>query len=257
MAEKNYKKKKATETEAVTETQAVEQQPVSEASEAAPKAKQPSRQELMARIAALEGTLDALTSDPADGMVTRFGVTLKEGTVISDPYSSQSPVTFKAHPPGFRLSWCNPRIRNQIGWNGWTPVTYDSEIGENLDLYLNAVPARLEGVSAQDNYVRRGSTSILCFLPEGVWLHRQMEVERKGRARQHLDADSGTDIRNPDGSVIISGEGLVSQERPDGGFKFKHERGERVNVNRAQGDQQKIVDLIPPDEKTADRALHN
>lgn len=241
----------APETDAVTEVQAVEQQPAPEAPVAAPK---PTEEELLAHIAALEGHIDGLANTD-DGMVTRFGVTLKEGTVISDPFSTQNPVSFKKHPPGLRLSWCNPIIRNQIGWNGWKPVTYDSDVGELLDEYLAAPPARLEGAADQDNYVRRGKTSILCTLDEGIFLYRQLATERKSAERMARQEGGNTvDYVRADGSVVISGEGLVPQERPQGGFKFKHEKGERARVGRGE---QEVADLIPASDKLANRALHN
>ena len=247
---KKSSKPKTAETEAAAASEPVEPQTAAEAPKTTSKM---TELEMREHIAKLEGVLDAMTNE-GEGYVTQFGVTLKEGTVISDPFHTQNPVSFKKHPNGLRLSWCNPIIRNQIGWQGWTPVTRDSDIGENLEEYLNAVPARLEGVNDQDNFVRRGRTSILCTLPEEIFVYRQLATERESTRRMQKLEGHDTSVLRPDGSVVISGEGLVPQERPAGGFRFKHEKGDRA---KPRGGEQEVSDLIPADEKAANRALHN
>lgn len=119
--------------------------------------------------------VDALASDvPSVPVMTAEAgpeTELADPEVLYDPYDAQNPHRIIEHPGGFRLGWKNPVFReNHRGWRGWMPVTYDDEIGRHLKSYLLDPPRRME--HAVDNYVRRGD-SILCRLPEHMWLARR------------------------------------------------------------------------------------
>ncbi len=96
-----------------------------------------------------------------------------EPELAYDPYDEQNPHAILAHPEGWVLSWKNPDYRAHRGWRGWVPIEHDDEIGQALDQYLNDPPARMEGMANVDNYVRRGTDSILCKLPSEIWDARQ------------------------------------------------------------------------------------
>lgn len=143
-----------------------------------------------------------------------------EPIVLFDPFDvGTNPHHIKKHPEGKVLSWKNPNIRNGTrGWRGWVPITYDSEIGQNLTDYILDPPAKMEGSSSQDNYVRRGTDSILCWLPEELWQARQMKREQKA-LRKQMAASARRNISYAPG-VETFGDGVQIEERPAGGFKM-------------------------------------
>jgi len=106
-----------------------------------------------------------------------------EPELAYDPYDEQNPHAILSHPEGWVLSWKNPDYRAHRGWRGWVPVEYDDEIGQNLTKYLNDPPARMEGMANVDNYVRRGTDSILCKLPKDIWDARQAKRSRDAEFR--------------------------------------------------------------------------
>jgi len=168
-----------------------------------------SHQELLERVQAME----ALIQKQADaGEETEPVVHM-----YHDPFdSSQNPHEIKEQPEGKWLSWKNPNIR-QGNWKGWTPVCYDDEIGQNLERYLNDPPKKLEGIAHQDNYVRRGSDSILCWLPLEWWLARQARREEK--ALRNESVASGRSNRAIMPGVSTYGEGVEKEQAPPGGFR--------------------------------------
>jgi hypothetical protein len=151
-----------------------------------------------------------------------------DAEVLFDPWDSQDPFVIignippdEKYPKGQALAWKNPILRNQsanIGWKGWIPLEYGDpytgENGEMLTEYLQEAPARLEGTKNLDNMVRRGD-SILCRLDMRAWMRRQIEREAKSlEMRNALRRISEDEAR-----VGITGEGLVDQEVPRGGFR--------------------------------------
>lgn len=130
--------------------------------------------------------------------------------IYEDPFDGQYGHKIKADPPGFRLGWKNEKMREPSmggsrGWRGWEPITYDDDIGRNLSEYLAAPPARMEGSSQLDNKVRRGDT-ILCKLPEEIWLARQRKRTDKDAARRGVAA--GARNRQIQPGVVTTGDGL-------------------------------------------------
>lgn len=115
-----------------------------------------------------------------------------EPQLLYDPFDSKNPHKIVKHPPGHRLGWKNPRYREiHRGWRGWIPVAYDSDVGRNLKRYLLDPPRKM--AHQDDNLVRRGD-SILCMLPEEMWLARQQErVDRANRNRTAHARDLQTD----------------------------------------------------------------
>lgn len=116
----------------------------------------------------------------------------QEPTLLYDPFDSKNPHKIVKHPPGFRLGWKNPMYReNHRGWRGWVPVKYDSDVGRNLKSYLLDPPRKM--AHQDDDMVRRGD-SILCMLPEDMWLARQQDrVDRANRNRTAHARDLQTD----------------------------------------------------------------
>lgn len=140
--------------------------------------------------------------------------------VLNDPFDvGVNPHHIKKHPDGKVLSWKNPNIRNgQRGWRGWVPVTYDDEIGQKLSEYIPDPPAKMEGAAQQDNYVRRGTDSILCWLPEEIWQARQLKREQKA-LRKQMAASARRNVSYGPG-VETYGDGVQEEQRPAGGFKM-------------------------------------
>jgi len=121
--------------------------------------------------------------------------------ILYDPYHSQNPHKFIAHPSGYMLGWKNPSHReNHRGWRGWKPVEFDDFIGRQLKLYLLDPPRRME--HSVDNCVRRGD-SLLCFLRGDIWQARQQQRDLKAH-RMNAVQDQGEDV-------------TVTVERPVGG----------------------------------------
>lgn len=142
-----------------------------------------------------------------------------EPIVYHDPFDAdQNPHHIKKHPDGLILSWKNPNIRNGTrGWRGWVPVTYDSEIGEKLTEYIPDPPAKMEGSADQDNYVRRGTDSILCSIPEEMFYARQQKRESKALRKQLAAQAVRNRVLGP--GVETFGDGVQVENSPPGGFK--------------------------------------
>jgi hypothetical protein len=142
-----------------------------------------------------------------------------EPVLYHDPFDvAQNPHHIIKHPDGKVLSWKNPNIRNgSRGWRGWVPVCYDDEIGLRLTEYIPDPPAKMEGSAEQDNYVRRGTDSILCWLDEEIWNARQQKREAKALRKQQLASNVGNTRIQP--GVDTFGDGVQQEQRPVGGFK--------------------------------------
>lgn len=144
-----------------------------------------------------------------------------EPVLYHDPYDcGVNPHHIMKHPDGKILSWKNPNIRNGTrGWRGWVPVTYDSEIGQKLGEYIADPPAKMEGSADQDNYVRRGTDSILCAIPEEVFYARQQKRESKALRKQLAAQNVRNKILQP--GVETFGDGVQNDPSPPGGFKAR------------------------------------
>jgi len=138
-----------------------------------------------------------------------------------DPFDmGVNPHHIKKHPPGKTLSWKNPNIRNgSRGWRGWVPIEYDDEYGLALSDYIADPPAKMEGSADQDNYVRRGTDSILCWIDEEIYLARQEQRERKALHKQ-LAANNTRNIVLGEG-VETFGNGVQVEGNSPGGFKAR------------------------------------
>ena len=118
-----------------------------------------------------------------------------EPELLHDPYHATRPLAFLKHPPGFKLGWKNPHYRdNHRSWMGWKPITYDSEIGQELGKYLTDPPRKMAHKS--DNLVRRGDL-VLCVLPEKYWEARNQRRAQKANKIamplvQHIKPDHVT-----------------------------------------------------------------
>jgi hypothetical protein len=144
-----------------------------------------------------------------------------EPAMYHDPYDlGTNPHFIKKHPPGKTLSWKNPNIRNGTrGWRGWIPIEYDDEFGQNLSEYIADPPSKMEGSAAQDNYVRRGTDSILCWIDEEIFLARQEKRESKALHKQL--AASSTRNRVIQLGVETFGDGAQIEGPSPGGFKAR------------------------------------
>ncbi len=142
-----------------------------------------------------------------------------EPEMYHDPYDiSNNPMRILSHPEGKRLGWKNPRLRDEDGWLGWEPLTWESEIGRDIDKYIASPPAKLEGISKQDNYIRRGTDAILSILDEDIWKARQQKREAKA-LRKQLAANARAKLPGIPGVAEVIGEGVQADPVPPGGFK--------------------------------------
>lgn len=145
-----------------------------------------------------------------------------EPVLYNDPFDLETnPHHIKKQPPGKVLGWKNPHFRNNSGrgWRGWEPVTYDSEIGQDLEEYINSPPMKMAGAAEQDNYVRRGTDSILCVLDKEIWLARQQKREQKALRKQEAATFNQNRVLRP--GVSTTGDGVRKEERPPGGFRVR------------------------------------
>jgi len=132
-------------------------------------------------------------------------------TLIHDPFANKNPMKFLKHPEGKRLTWANPVFREMHGLRGLKYVTYDSEIGRNLDKYLVDPPLKMEGSVKQDNFVRRGD-AILAYLPYGIWKARQ--IARVENANRQIDKNSHKTNRQLNEEAGTFGKGLQRDTNP-------------------------------------------
>jgi hypothetical protein len=137
--------------------------------------------------------------------------------IYHDPFDTQNPHHINKHPEGKVLSWKNPNYRQQRGWRGWEPVTWDSEIGKNISQYIPDPPAKMEGISKQDNYIRRGTDSVLAAIDEEIWLARQQK--RRTKALQKQAAANARANRKLGAGVETFGDGVEREQAPAGGFR--------------------------------------
>jgi len=165
------------------------------------------------RLARMEALID---SQQANG--TYRG---PEPKVFHDPFDTTNPHKILNHPEGKKLGWKNPRIRDEKGWKGWEPVTWDSEIGKNIEQYIPSPPAKMVGIEKQDNYVRRGTDSVLAMIDEEIWMARQQKREHKA-LRKQLAANARANSAMGRG-VETFGDGVKDEPRPTGGFKPRTE----------------------------------
>ena len=159
--------------------------------------------DLEARLARMEALIEEST---ASGDYSG-----PEPKVFHDPFACTNPHKILSHPEGYRLGWKNPRIRDEQGWKGWEPITWDSEIGKDLSKYIASPPAKMKGIEAQDNYVRRGTDSILSQLPEEIYLARTQARESKALRKQM--AANATANRVIGEGVETFGEGVTKESR--------------------------------------------
>jgi hypothetical protein len=191
------------------------------------------KRDLEQENAALQETNDTLLEQTADlaarieAMEARVSEQQASGeytgpapVVLRDPFDEETnPHHFMKHPEGKVLGWKNATWRNeQRGWRGWTPVTYDSEIGQSLSEYIASPPAKMEGSAQQDNYVRRGTDTVLCWIDEEIWKARQQKREHKALRKQMAANASRNTSYGP--GVETFGDGVQEEQRPAGGFKM-------------------------------------
>lgn len=137
-----------------------------------------------------------------------------EPEVLFDPYASQNPHKFIAHPQGFKLGWKNPSHRdNHRGWRGWVKVEYNDFIGKKLKLYLLDPPRRME--HAVDQIVRRGD-SVLAYLPIGMWEARQQQRTTKANRMMAKNAPDVT-VEQPAGGKFAAVDNSSGGKRLGGG----------------------------------------
>ena len=141
--------------------------------------------------------------------------------IYHDPFDSENPHKILAHPDGKVLSWKNPRVRADRGMRGWVFLTWDSEVGRNIDKYIASPPAKMAGIEHQDNYIRRGTDSILSMIDEEIWLARQNKREEKALRKQRA-ANARANRALAEG-VETFGDGVTDERRPVGGFKPRQE----------------------------------
>jgi hypothetical protein len=169
------------------------------------------RSELMDALRSLSDRIDSM--EQARAAREADGETYDPAPDLAyDPFDEQNPHVIRNHPEGFVLSWKNPNLRAHKGWRGWVPITYDDEIGKNLDQYLLDPPPRMEGMAQIDNYIRRGSDSILCKLPKDLWDARQ--ARRETRSKGMVRASAAKANVSGDGFVTY-GEGAQQRKSAD------------------------------------------
>lgn len=144
-----------------------------------------------------------------------------EPALYHDPFDmGVNPHIVKKHPQGKILSWMNPNIRNSShGWKGWVPIEYDDEYGQRLSEFISDPPAKMQGGAQQDNYVRRGTDSILCWIDEEIYLARQEKRERKALHKQMAANNSRNRQLGP--GVETFGDGVQIEGSVPGGFKSR------------------------------------
>lgn len=142
-----------------------------------------------------------------------------EPEMFYDPYDLQrNPHKFKKHPEGLRLSWLNAKFRDEdIGWRGWKAVTWDSEIGKNLNQYIIDPPEKMLGGSKQDNYVRRGTDTVLAAIDAELYRGRQANDANKALRKETSARAAHNRILAP--GVETFGDGVKNEQAPPGGFK--------------------------------------
>jgi hypothetical protein len=166
------------------------------------------RSELLGSLNSLTERVDEM-SNQMQATRESDGVYDPEPDLVYDPFDEQNPHAIRNHPEGWVLSWKNPDYRAHRGWRGWVPVEHDDEIGQNLSNYLQDPPTRMEGMAQVDNYVRRGTDSILCKIPKDIWDARQRK--RTQNAKQRFRATQQAD-NSRSSKYTTYGEGAVERK---------------------------------------------
>lgn len=144
-------------------------------------------QELKQRLAELEALQTGGTAAMDRELIER------ELKLIDDPYKRQNPFEVRGdlpgdddHPEGYAVTWLNPKIREQLGMNGWEYLKWGDpcvgEKGEKLQSIIPDLPAIMQGQDRQDSLVRR-QDMILGRLPKKLWDARQQWRELESARR--------------------------------------------------------------------------
>jgi hypothetical protein len=139
---------------------------------------------------------------------------IEAASVIRDPSRGRAPTKILCHPPGKRLYWSTPRLRDETGWNNLHPVTYEDPIGREIMRYVPEVPKMLEGSQKREGYIRRGD-AVLAWIEEGIWKARQQQ--REDRSFQRVEEVAQHENVSANGAKTY-GEGLRDEPRPMRGF---------------------------------------
>ena len=142
--------------------------------------------------------------------------TVARAVVVRDPSKGKTPTKILRHPPGRRLYWSTPALREQTGWDELHPVQYNDPIGREIEKYISEVPEMLRGSQKREGYIRRGD-AVLAWVDEGIYVARQNEREDKSYSRIR-DAAAHENINLSAGRAHTIGEGLQDEVRPRQGF---------------------------------------
>lgn len=134
-------------------------------------------QELKQRLTELEAFQSGGTSAMDRELIER------ELKLIDDPFKRQNPFDVQGtippdadFPEGQAVTWLNPKVREQLGMNGWEYMRwgdfYVGEKGEKLKGIIPDLPALMAGQDRQDSLVRR-QDMILGRLDKRLWDSRQ------------------------------------------------------------------------------------
>lgn len=117
---------------------------------------------------------------------------------------------FEFEIPGFAFRWVNPLRRARSGWGIWSPVTRDSELGQQVAEKLNNVVDKFNGLNADANLFYRGSDTILAYASQ----------DAAEAHRDRLDDIAEQRIRSVDAAklqrnVVIPGVGNYAYPQPE------------------------------------------
>jgi len=141
---------------------------------------------------------------------------IEKAVVVRDPSRGKNPTLILREPPGKKLYWATPKLRDDLGWDHLVPVTYNDPIGREIDRYLAEVPEMLAGSEKREGVIRRGD-AVLAWIDEGIWEARQKHRVDASYQRVN-DAVSAKQQSIRGGGAVTIGDGLVNQPRPRKGF---------------------------------------
>lgn len=141
---------------------------------------------------------------------------IERAVVVRDPSRGKNPTLILQEPPGKKLYWATPKLRDDLGWDHLVPVMFDDPIGREIERYLPEVPEMLAGSAKREGVIRRGD-AVLAWIDEGIWEARQKHrvTQSYQRINQVANAEQ-VPIRG--GGAHTIGDGLQPEGRPRQGF---------------------------------------
>lgn len=104
--------------------------------------------------------------------------------------------------PGYGFRWCNVSQRYRHGWGIWTPVTRDSEIGQQVVPQLRVGNDKFVGANAESSFIYQGSDSVLAY--STIEKINALKERNANKAEERIKSVDAAELRR---NVIVPASG--------------------------------------------------